>query len=111
LSRRLATGLWVASVLRRAQAAGDFAAIVRKGDATAGQVLLVTRRRNGHVQVFSRTMNMDGDYSWTVAVEGGTEEVAKVNDYLERQTRHDPDLWIVDLDTENPERFVADELI
>lgn len=56
-------------------------------------------------------MNSSGDYSWTIAAtaEKGDEQV--VEDYLERQQRYDPDLWIVELDTANPERFVDDELI
>lgn len=111
MSGKLNAGIWVSALIRMAQAAGDFATIAKKGDETAGQVLLVARRRNGHVQVYSRTMNSRGDYSWTVAVESDAEELGKVNDYLERQQRYDPDLWIVDLDTDNPERFVVDELI
>ncbi len=111
MSGKLNAGLWVGGLIRMAQAAGDFATIAKKGDETAGQVLLVARRRNGHVQVYSRTMNSRGDYSWTVAVESHGEELGKVNDYLDRQRRFDPDLWIVDLDTDNPERFVVDELI
>lgn len=107
---KLAAGLWVSGLIRRANAVGDFATIAKKGDETAGQVLLVVRRRNGHVQVFNRTMNIRGDYDWTVAIESQGEELAKVNEYLDRQRLYDPDLWIVDLDTDNPERFVVDEL-
>jgi hypothetical protein len=111
VSVRLTPKLWVSSLVRRANLAGDIATIVKKGDETAGQVLLVARRRSGELQVFTRTMNSRGSYSWTVAVQTNQEELGKVNEYLERQTRYDPDLWIVELDTENPERFVDDELI
>lgn len=111
MSDKLDTALWVSALVRQAQAAGDFATIVKKGDPTAGQVILVTRRRNGHVEAYSRTMNSRGNYSWTVAAESRGEELSKVNEYLERQRRYDPDLWIIDLDTDNPERFVVDELI
>ncbi|MDO9488925.1 MAG: DUF1491 family protein [Sphingomonadaceae bacterium] len=111
MSGKLNAGLWVGAIVRLAQSRGDFATIAKKGDETAGQVILVARRRNGHVQVYSRTMNSRGDYSWTIAIEAPAEELGKVNDYLGRQRRYDPDLWIVDLDTDNPERFVVDELI
>jgi hypothetical protein len=111
VSTRLNAKLWVGSLLRRVNQVGDFATVVKKGDETAGQVILVARRRNGQLQVFTRTMNSRGNYSWTVAVENSQEELAKVNEYLERQARYDPDLWIIELDTDNPERFVDDELI
>ena len=111
MSARLNARLWVGSLLRRANQAGDFATVVKKGDETAGQVILVARRRNGHMQVFTRTMNSSGNYSWTVAMAKEQEELVKVNEYLERQAGYDPDLWIIELDTDNPERFVDDELI
>ena len=111
MSIRLNARLWVSSLLRRVDQAGDFATVVKKGDATAGQVILVARRRNGHTQVFTRTMNSVGDYSWTIAMTKDQDELGKINEYLERQARYDPDLWIIELDTDNPERFVDDELI
>lgn len=111
MSARLNAKVFVSSLVRRANAAGDFATIVKKGDQTAGQVLLVARRRNGRQQVFTRTMNSRGDYSWTVAIEVNQDELGKINEYLDKQARYDPDLWIVELDTDNPERFVDDELI
>lgn len=111
MSTRLNAKLWVSSLLRRVNQVGDFATVVKKGDETAGQVILVARRRNGHLQVFTRAMNSTGDYSWTVAVENKQDELGKINEYLERQARYDPDLWIIELDTDNPERFVDDELI
>jgi hypothetical protein len=111
VSTRLNAKLWVNSLLRRVSQVGDFAAVIKKGDETAGQVILVARRRNGQLQVFTRTMNSLGDYSWTVAMANEQEELGKINEYLERQARYDPDLWIIELDTDNPERFVDDELI
>lgn len=56
-------------------------------------------------------MNSSGGYSWTVAAEGTEPDLQAVNDYLARQQRYDPDVWIVELDTANPERFVDDELL
>lgn len=111
MSARLTTRLWVSALLRRANDAGDFATIMRKGEESAGQVIIVARRRDGHVRVFTRTMNSLGRYSWTVAAEAAEEELGKINEYLDRQVRYDPDLWIIELDTGNPERFVDDELI
>jgi hypothetical protein len=111
LSARLPTKLRVNALVRAAQAAGDFAVVVRKGEESAGQLLLLARQRNGLIQVYNRTMNSRGDYSWTIAATAQEPDTQAVDDYLERQQRYDPDLWIVELDTANPERFVDDELI
>jgi len=111
VSARLNARLWIDSLLRRVNQVGDFAAVIKKGDETAGQVILVARRRNGHTQVFTRTMNSVGRYSWTIAMAKDQDELVKINEYLERQAGFDPDLWIIELDTDNPERFVDDELI
>lgn len=111
MSARLATKLTINALVRRAAAQGDFATVIRKGDETAGQILLLTRARDGACRVYARTMNRDGAYTWTVAVDGQQEELAKVNEYLDRQARYDPDLWVIELDTANPERLIDDELI
>ncbi len=111
MSARLPTKLRVSALIRAAQAAGDFATIIKKGDETAGQLILLARQRNGVIQVYSRTMNSSGDYSWTLAATADRGDERPVDDYLERQQKYDPDLWIIELDTANPERFVDDELI
>lgn len=111
MTARLTARLAVNALVRRANALGDFATVARKGDETAGQIILVARARDGRCRVFSRTMNMTGGYGWTIAAEGSQEDLTKVNEYLERQSRYDPDLWIVELDTDNPERLIDDELI
>lgn len=111
MTARLTAKLAVSALVRRANALGDFATVAKKGDETAGQIILVARRRDGSVQVFTRTMNRQGGYAWTIAAEGAQDELGKINEYLERQSRYDPDLWIVELDTANPERLVDDELI
>lgn len=111
MTPRLTAKLAVSALVRRANVLGDFATVAKKGDETAGQIILVARRRSGEVQVFTRTMNQQGAYAWTIAAEANQDELTKINEYLERQSRYDPDLWIVELDTDNPERLVADELI
>jgi len=111
VNARLTARVAVNALVRRANALGDFATVARKGDENAGQIVLLARRRDGRVQVFTRAMRADGAYAWTIAIEGDKEELDKINEYLGRQSRYDPDLWVVELDTDNPERLVDDELI
>ena len=110
-SGRLHARTWIGALVRYASSVGDSATIARRGDDAAGQIILVTRRRDGFTRAFVRTLQPDGRYAWSIAVEVGQDELGKLNEYLDRQARYDPDLWVVELDTDNPERFVADELI
>jgi hypothetical protein len=61
---RLPTHLEVGSVLRRAAAAGDFATVMRKGDAERGSLILVVASRGRHVAILERMLALDGVYRW-----------------------------------------------
>jgi hypothetical protein len=103
MSARLASGVWVAALLRRVQAAGGFGAVLAKGDAVAGSVIVVAREF-GSERALARALGPDGTPIWEVAATGA-EAVAA---YLDKQRRYDPDLWIVELDIADAERFVAE---
>jgi hypothetical protein len=94
---RLKTELWVRMALRRADAAGRFGAVLRRGDADSGGVLLVLRGREGLV-VLSQVRAGEGDVAWMRAT--GPEPVAQeaADAYVSRQTGRDPDLWVVEFD-------------
>lgn len=101
---RLAAVVWVNALIRRVNAAGDFATVLHKGDGVAGSVVLV-HRRGAETRALQRLMGAAGGYEWRVTAKG-----ADVDSWLERQRRYDPDLWIIELDTPNPARFI-DETI
>jgi hypothetical protein len=51
---------------------------------------------------------MEGTYNWgAVGPEAGAPE-EKVSQFLARQAGFDPDLWLVELDIAQPERFIAE---
>lgn len=102
---RLATSVWVSALLRRANEAGAFGAVLAKGDATAGAVLLIARSRYGEVRAYHRRAGLD-ENRWALAAEGAE----AVDGYAERQRRYDDDLWVVELVTEDIARLI-DETI
>lgn len=103
---RLATGVWVSALLRRANAAGEFSAVLRKGDATAGAVILVARSRDGAVQAFARVSTLARP-RW----ERAAAESDAVDRYVEKQTRYDEDLWVVELLTEDISQLVDETIV
>jgi len=91
----------VNALLRRVHAAGDFATVVHRGDAVAGSVVLIVRDRDGVTHALSRATGPTGVNGWQVAATG-----ASVDDWIVRQRRYDPDLWVIELDTPDPARFI-----
>jgi hypothetical protein len=48
-----------------------------------------------------------GEPAWTLVRRENPDEPQSYADYIARRTRQDPDLWIVELDIANGERFIG----
>ena len=102
---RVTTDLWVSSVLRRAFSAGGFAAVARRGAAEAGAVLLLRRDRLGTIALYAPAPQTSYDEArpqerlFTEVLNGADEEAAAGR--IARETRFDPDLWIVELEVDD----------
>ena len=60
---RIKAGIWVSMALRMGNAGGRFGAVLRKGDADAGGVLVVLRR-DKEIAVLSQVRSGEGDLVW-----------------------------------------------
>lgn len=107
---RLATRVAVSALIRRVNAEGGVATVLRKGDATAGAVILSLCERGTHNRLFERVLGAGDTYLWRAIGPAADAEPLKMADFLEKRVEMDPDLWIVELDIAQPERFI-DELI
>ena len=105
---RLPPRLEVPALLRRAEAEGGFATILHKGDAEGGAVLLLVSSRGRHIACLQRILAIGGAYEWRAAGPGESAESAEVAAFLAKQRQFDPDLWVVELDIADPERFIAE---
>lgn len=106
---RLATGALVNALVRRAHQAGGFATVLAKGDATAGAILVVAQDRGQHARLWERGIGPSGNVELiAVGPEGDPQELT---DYWAKRRRNDPDLWVVELDIPQAERFAAEMLI
>ena len=102
---RPASGLLVSALLRRISAAGGHGAVLSRGDATAGAILLVLADRGVTQRLLERGMTPDGSYGWVASGPKAIDDPTALSDYLERRRRNDPDLWVVELDA--PEEALA----
>ncbi len=95
---RLKAGLWVQVALRLGNASGRYGAVLRRGDADSGGVLVVLRGREG-ISVLSQMRASDGTQAWLRATGPGVVEPEAADAYVERQVRVDPDLWVLEFDS------------
>jgi hypothetical protein len=104
----LSTDVWVSALIRRAEIGGAFAAVVKKGDARAGAVIVkawdTSERR---ARLFTEATGMDGQTLWIQPVTG---EEPELDAYLDRQRRYDPDLWIVEIEDRQGRHFITEKV-
>jgi hypothetical protein len=108
MTERLPASLEATALIRRAEASGDFAAVLRKGDEQRGSLLLVVGSRGRHVACLERVLSLEGGYRWQrigPAAGSGSPQIA---DFLAKRQRVDPDSWLIELDIAQPERFIAE---
>lgn len=91
----------VPAICRQVMSAGGFATVLVKGSQWGGALLLVHRWK-GRVKAYEKMPTLSGAALWRVAAEGDP----AVGAFVAAQQRFDPDLWVLELDIADPERFV-----
>ena len=108
MTPRLASGVLVSALIRRAQAEGGFAAVLARGDENSGAVLVILTERGADPRILERIMLPDGRYAWQSPNGQMIAQAAEVPELIARRRRFDPDLWVVELDVPSTERFTAE---
>lgn len=112
---RLRTDIFVSALLRRVFAAGDFAAVEKKGAEQAGAIFIRQHFRDGLETLYGPAPqsvfdeDAAGERLFEVRLERG--EAEAVRQMLDRERKFDPDLWIVELEADDVAGIVpvADE--
>jgi hypothetical protein len=108
MTPRLTSRMTIDALLRRVQAAGGFATVLARGDDTAGAILLVCAERGATTALLERTVDLDGQYRWTRCGPQDVESQTERDSYIQRRRDQDPDLWLIELDVADAERFAAE---
>jgi hypothetical protein len=103
---RLPARLEAMAVIRTVQAAGGFAAVLHRGEPDAGSLILVLMENGASSRLYERIPSATGGREWHCAKQQDSENPAGFAEYLERRARQDPDLWIIELDIAQAERFI-----
>lgn len=104
---RLPAHLEINALVRRAGAEGGFASVLQKGERDAGTILLVLTEKGANARVYERMPGLEGTRQWHRSKTENTENKQEFEDWLSRRGQQDPDLWIVELDIADGERFIG----
>jgi hypothetical protein len=93
--------------LVRTAAAGGFGAVLRKGDAEKGALLLLVLERGQPVFLVERLLQRDGRYCWE---RRRIVDPESAKQHLARAGTNDPDMWVLELDVPSAERFIVETI-
>ncbi|MDB5440947.1 MAG: hypothetical protein JWM33_3374 [Caulobacteraceae bacterium] len=106
---RLSTDIWVGALIRRAQLAGAFATVVRKGDERGGSVMVkIYNPRSRHARLYTQALGSDGEPMWMQPRSSDTE--AELDAYVQRAARIDPDLWLIEIEDGEGRHFLTEQV-
>lgn len=81
--------------------------VVNKGERDAGTIMTVITERGEDSRAYERMPQMDGSRQWQCVKKQDSENKYEFSEYLDRRRDQDPDLWIVELDIAQGERFIG----
>ena len=107
---RLKSGIFVRALIRRAEVQGAQGFVVRKGSEEAGAIFIKISRLDGTATVLTQARAGDGELVWTRPL-GERCDDARATQYFERQTKFDPDIWIVEIEDRQGRSFVDEKVV
>ena len=102
---RLKTHIRVSAILRRAQGAGAFAAVLRRGDSDAGALWVIVRQGQGLTR-YTEQMAMSGAREW---YQDGPFDEVEMTLRTNKAVDRDPDIWIVEVEDAEGRAFFDGE--
>jgi hypothetical protein len=103
---RIPAHLEVSGLLRRVQQEGGFATVLAKGEHEAGTILIVLAEGRAPQRAYERMPQADGTRRWALARTESPEDPGAFGQWLDRRRAQDSDLWIIELDIPQGERFI-----
>jgi hypothetical protein len=94
--------------MRRIEGQGGFATVLRKGDAERGSLLLLITSRGRFHCFLERRLTGSGTYQWDRVGPADSASSTDLHDFVARGARFDGDMWAIELDIPDAERFIAE---
>ncbi len=107
MDARLPAHLEADAIRRLAESFGGFATVLAKGERDAGTIALVILCRGEGAALYERMPQLDGNRLFSRTREQDPEKPHEFMAILETRRMRDPDLWLIEADVPDSERFVA----
>lgn len=107
MTDRLPAYLEASAIVRLAESLGGFGTVLARGERDAGTILLVTLCRGSAAVLYERMPQRDGSRLFVATKSENPENTTDFSDYLARRRAQDPDIWLIEVDIAEPERFIA----
>jgi hypothetical protein len=108
---RVTSDFFVSALIRRVFSSGGFAAVEKKGATEAGAVFIRQRFRDGTETLFGpapQSFFEDGEAGERrFEIRAEKAEADAIAAIIAREAKFDPDLWVVELETEQGEGLIA----
>ncbi|MGI9351974.1 MAG: DUF1491 family protein [Rhizobiaceae bacterium] len=99
---RLTTVMWLGVFMRKESARGAYVTVAKKGAQQAGALFVIHLHPNGFVDLYGPAPQSffeldDSDRKFETVLQ--RVEQAEADQYLEKQKKFDPDLWIIETES------------
>jgi hypothetical protein len=111
MEARLKSGIQIQALIRRCDLAAIGVAVVARGDADAGAILVKLSGRDAGCSVLAQTRRADGSLVWMRATGPAAVAEADADAYIARQRGRDPDLWVVEIESASPQAILDAPII
>ena len=108
MTARLATRVRATALIRRAESLGGTGMVLARGDADAGGLLVILTQRGEIARLLEQGRDLEGRSEWRDAPPQVTENTRFLSDYVTRRRSRDADLWVLELDIADTQRFAAE---
>ena len=107
MTPQLKADFWTSALIRRAENAGAFAVVIKRGDRDAGACLVKVRWLDGQAMLYRPIRNMLGERVW---LPKGPEQEREIDHYMNSRVDDDPDLWIVEIEDRQGRHFLIEPI-
>ncbi len=107
---RLKTEIWVQALIRRCAIEAVPALVARRGDNTAGAVLVKVNFLDGCARVYSQARGSEGQRIWLAhgAEDASVMPESDADAFIKRQLGFDPDLWVIEIEDRQGRHFLME---
>lgn len=101
MNERMPTELWVTAHLRRCTAAGTPVYVIHRGAAAAGTVMVKIVMKGRGCKLLNQSRDIEGNLGWMDIYEGEIVDETRADQYIQRATERDPDVWVIEVEDIN----------